>query len=417
MTAWKDQPPLTRRQIRMSERGQRTNVEPDRPEQDPAETDRRAPDSWQGGPAPFEAVRPRVPSYDGPSFRNGPVSVDSSDPPAAEASATARPREAPQPTQADHRASHRRERDPQLRPTSVPPEPLLIPIPQAVSGVAGNEDQHTESAPVHSVAQAAQVDEHMPTRRELRVLRAKSSAVQDFANTQSQQPAPAESVAPPLAASTAQSLSPDFTQIIEAPPIDVAPEIVSPPPVAPDPVGSHEVDPANSHEVDAIPQVYTPPFGHWSTQAGIDDQNQVIEHAVRRDLSTSSGAITTSALVLPSIPQAGDITRPVSNTGEILITGTVDLPLILGSTGSYPPHYDRSDIDALIEADDREDSAADSAPVRAVRAVSTHAATPGMVVGRMPRQGRIPLVLAVVAAVMAIGVVVLVVAGFIFKVF
>ena len=152
-------------------------------------------------------------------------------------------------------------------------------------------------------------------------------------------------------------------------------------------------------------------------QAKIDDENQTLDHSVRRDLSSSSGAITTSALVLPSIPRAGDVTRPISNTGEILITGSVELPASLGSTGSYPTHFDRSDVDAIIAADDREDSAAGSAPVRAIRAVSTNNDSPALLAETRATESRTPFVLAIIAGATLVVAVGLVIAGFIFNVF
>jgi hypothetical protein len=173
---------------------------------------------------------------------------------------------------------------------------------------------------------------------------------------------------------------------------------------------------APSHP-DGAEQTYTPPFGHWSMQAKIDDENQTFDHSVRRDLSSSSGAITTSALVLPSIPQAGDITRPISNTGEILITGSVELPSSLGSTGSYPTHFDRSDVDAIIAADDREDSTAGSAPVRAIRAVSTNNDSPALLAETRATESRTPFVLSIIAGSTLVVAVGLVIAGFIFNVF
>jgi hypothetical protein len=121
--------------------------------------------------------------------------------------------------------------------------------------------------------------------------------------------------------------------------------------------------------------------------------------------------------VLPSIPQVGDVTRPISNTGEVLITGSIDLPRSLGSTGSYPTHFDRSDVDAIIAADDREDSAADSAPVRAIRAVSTNNDSPALVAEGAAKESRTPFVLAIIAAATLVITVALVIAGFIFNVF
>jgi hypothetical protein len=164
---------------------------------------------------------------------------------------------------------------------------------------------------------------------------------------------------------------------------------------------------------------YVPPVGHWSTQALIDDDEQVQENTFARDVGATSGAITTSALVLPSMPTGEDIMGPLSGTGEILITGSINLPSSIGSTGVHPARYDHSDVDALLEADDREDSSdPDSAPVRAIRAISTNTASGDVINSMRPQKAsRLPLILIVSAAVMAVGVVVLLVAGFIFKVF
>jgi hypothetical protein len=167
------------------------------------------------------------------------------------------------------------------------------------------------------------------------------------------------------------------------------------------------------------PGSYSPPVGHWSTQASIDDDEQVQENTFSRNVGATSGAITTSALVMPSIPTVDDILSPLGSTGEILITGSINLPSSMGTTGVHPARYDHSDVDALLEADDREDSDhPDSAPVRAIRAVSTHTATGAMISAQKPKaESRLPLILAVSAAAMAVGVVVLFVVGMIFKIF
>ena len=164
--------------------------------------------------------------------------------------------------------------------------------------------------------------------------------------------------------------------------------------------------------------VYVPPIGHWSTQALIDDDEQVQENTFARDVGATSGVITTSALVLPTMPTGEDIMGPLSGTGEILITGSISLPSSMGTTGVHPARYDHSDVDALLEADDREDSDPESAPVRAIRAISTNTASGDVINSMKPRKAsRLPLILIVSAAVMAVGVVVLLVAGLIFKIF
>lgn len=169
----------------------------------------------------------------------------------------------------------------------------------------------------------------------------------------------------------------------------------------------------------ATDDAYVPPVGHWSTQALIDDDEQVQENTFARDVGATSGAITTSALVLPSMPTGENIMGPLSGTGEILITGSINLPSSIGTTGVHPARYDHSDVDALLEADDREDSSdPESAPVRAIRAISTNTASGDVINSMRPQKAsRLPLILIVSAAVMAVGVVVLLVAGVIFKIF
>jgi hypothetical protein len=301
------------------------------------------------------------------------------------------------------------------------------------------------SAAIFAPAGAApSVSEHQLTRRELRALREHGGVVTADASVQVMQRELRPEVrqqAEPAPLPVAE-VSADFAQIIASPSIDttaipiipsfpvadqsvsdrsVADQAVSDQapssPAGPAAPGVTVADLTGSSHPDGAEQTYTPPFGHWSMQAKIDDENQTFDHSVRRDLSSSSGAITTSALVLPSIPQAGDITRPISNTGEILITGSVELPSSLGSTGSYPTHFDRSDVDAIIAADDREDSTAGSAPVRAIRAVSTNNDSPALLAETRATETRTPFVLAIIAGSTLVVAVGLVIAGFIFNVF
>jgi len=100
-----------------------------------------------------------------------------------------------------------------------------------------------------------------------------------------------------------------------------------------------------------------------------------------------------------------------------MVTGSVDLPRSFGSTGAHPALFDHPDVDALIEESDREDAAAESAPVRAIRAVSSTSSTRGVIEAPAPRKSRLPLIAGITggsALLVAAGVVA---AGFIFNVF
>jgi len=160
------------------------------------------------------------------------------------------------------------------------------------------------------------------------------------------------------------------------------------------------------------------PHGHWSTQAALDDASQSNEAMLSRNVGLTSGAITTHALVLPSAPSSSDqLLNPVNATGEIMVTGSIDLPRSFGSTGAHPALFDHPDVDALIDASDREDAASESAPVRAIRAVSSNSSTRGVIEAPAPRKPRLPLIAGITggsALLVAAGVVA---AGFIFNVF
>ena len=135
------------------------------------------------------------------------------------------------------------------------------------------------------------------------------------------------------------------------------------------------------------------------------------------DVGASGAATTTNALILPVVPSAPDATGPLTSTGEILVTGSIDLPRGLGSTGQHPDRYDTSDMDRMFDQDENEFNTSDVAPIRASRAVSTHTSTRGVITPPKKRGGRLPVVLSITAAVLAIGVVGLLVAGYILKVF
>jgi hypothetical protein len=171
-----------------------------------------------------------------------------------------------------------------------------------------------------------------------------------------------------------------------------------------------------SRGIDSAPEIFSAPDAHWSPQTHIDPAGQPGDGFFRTG-GGSSGALTTNALVIPSVPQASDITRPFSSTGEILVTGSIDLPMSLGSTGANPARYDHSDIDALFAQEDHDHAAADAAPVRAIRAVSTHTSTHGVIAAKKPASNRLPMMMAVTAGFLAVGVAGLFAAGMIFGYF
>ncbi|MEY2849047.1 MAG: hypothetical protein RI885_1714 [Actinomycetota bacterium] len=187
-------------------------------------------------------------------------------------------------------------------------------------------------------------------------------------------------------------------------------------PVVADAVASQPIAPQPAAPVVVPPPVVTSapsstPYGHWSTQSDIDDRATTAETALSRNVGVSTGAITTHALVLPSIPESGDqLLAPLTtSTGEIIVTGSIDLPRSFGSTGVHPTMFDHPDVDAIIDDSDRDDAGAESAPVRAVRAVASNSSARAVIEAPAPRKSRLPLILGIVggaALLVAIGVIV-----------
>jgi hypothetical protein len=151
----------------------------------------------------------------------------------------------------------------------------------------------------------------------------------------------------------------------------------------------------------AAPTTGERPIGHWTTQSEIDDRVQVNESTISRTIG--SGVLTTSALVLPSLP-GHDMA-----TGEVMLTDSINLPSALAATGAHTP-LDESDIDHLLDPGDHQLVNTDSVPIRAIRAVSSHTASRSLINSHKPaRANRALTVLIASASVMVVVVVTLLV--------
>jgi hypothetical protein len=150
---------------------------------------------------------------------------------------------------------------------------------------------------------------------------------------------------------------------------------------------------------------FVPPVGHWTTQSSEPDGDT----APGRALGTHTGQ--TNALILTD-QQVADVTGALNATGEIIITGSIDLPRSLGATGSQA-RVDNADIDRLLEQGDAENAETDAVPVRASRAISTHTSTRAVVLAAsQPKASRLPLYLGIGGGIIGAGIIGVVVAGF-----
>ncbi|HEV7624849.1 MAG TPA: hypothetical protein VGO26_11980 [Amnibacterium sp.] len=201
------------------------------------------------------------------------------------------------------------------------------------------------------------------------------------------------------------------------PPAAFGPEQVGPPSEVTDLAGFEAlIRRARSGQPQAAPE---PMFKQAEQQrpalpwADDEDDAQDYTGLLGRPVQGSNGSA--NALILSDDPQP-DLTQAVNRTGDIFITGSLNLPRSLAQTGATTEHYDSLDIDRLFEAS-QDEPAAGVAPVRASRAVSGTGSTRAIIGGRRARGNVLPTVLAIIAGAMAVGVVTLLVGSWVLKLF
>lgn len=132
----------------------------------------------------------------------------------------------------------------------------------------------------------------------------------------------------------------------------------------------------------------------------------------------STGSIPTisSALILPTLPEDTGTIIPVVTTGEVIITEQVIIPSSIAQVGAEAGTLDTSEID-IIEDEAEITPNQDLAPVRAASAVSSYNANNAVVTVPKRMSDRLPLVLSITAAGLAVAVVALFVTGYFLGIF
>lgn len=312
-------------------------------------------------------------------------------------------------------------------PAASAPSAPAAPIAEVPPTVAPAWARPVESAepPISEIPDTI-VSEHTLTRRELRAMQAAEAAA---AVPELQEPPRPEAVAAepvaaePIAAEQEQAWP--FAGLSSEPAAPVATDAFGLPAVAPEPEANTGLTSALT-EFDALaanhePAVqtpapfsapeatvpaaqdeaapWTPPLGHWSTQLDEGDPEEHLENTLSRTVGGTS--LTTSALVLPSIPD-GDIRGPLTGTGEIMLTGSIDLPQSFAATGASG-RLEAEGMDKLFESHDAEMVSTDSAPVSAIKAISTQS---GSNIGHAPKPKGTRALTALLISAASMGVVV-----------
>ena len=152
------------------------------------------------------------------------------------------------------------------------------------------------------------------------------------------------------------------------------------------------------------------PVGHWTDQLNAPvDRAEPFDQLLSRGGMSHGVPTTTNALIMPTLPDHGPMGNSFASSGEVIVTGSIDLPRSFGATGVHPSQIDSSDVDRLF--DQVEDGAGVGAPIAATRAISTQGAARAMMAPPKKEGMNAPLVLAVTAGVLALGVVATLVIG------
>ena len=120
---------------------------------------------------------------------------------------------------------------------------------------------------------------------------------------------------------------------------------------------------------------------------------------------SSTGSIGTSNALIFTHTGDSPIVGPVTATGEILITGTLNLPEGLGSTGHAPGAADGKDVDAVL-IDGELPAHSSPTPIAASAAVSTVKSAGDVIRPPAPEKGsRLMMTLAITAGALALALV------------
>lgn len=139
------------------------------------------------------------------------------------------------------------------------------------------------------------------------------------------------------------------------------------------------------------------------------DFDELINRAVAQEGASSTS--NTSALILPNMPESEGLASPLGDTGELFITGSIDLPKSLGETGGHSALHDSVEIEPLDELGISETAPAGGgmAPVSASRAVSARGSQGPLVADASKDKSKMPVVLIATGGVLVLGAVGLIV--------
>lgn len=390
-----NEPQLTRRELRELERLREQQAGAATPDQaaPPAAAPTSAPPPAQAPAAPPQQYAPQPPAPQPVAAPVMPAPVPAPAPPQPAAAPV--PYQAPGQGFAPPRPAGGFEQSAPVTavPQQAPQNPFAQrPAAQAPVAPAQPQPAMPAAAPAPSAPAAPgampSAPERTLTRRELRAM-LDGVALDDFDDEFDDEP-----VAPPAATPSVAGAQ----QAAHLPQQPMPPSLATPQPV---------VNPGFDTSVPNLPGVSAGSPGHWTSQLNVadaEDRAEPFDQVLSRGALSHGVPTTTNALILPSLPDQGAFANQLAQPGEVLATGSIDLPRSYGATGVHPSQVDSSEVDRLFEHQ-VEDVGTGVAPIAATRAISTQGAARTMISPPKKEGVNVPLVLAVTAGVLALGVV------------
>ena len=132
------------------------------------------------------------------------------------------------------------------------------------------------------------------------------------------------------------------------------------------------------------------------------DFDDLITRAVAQEGAAST--TNTSALILPTMPEAEGLSGPLGETGELFVTGSFELPKSLSETGGHAALHDSVEADPLDELGFVEATPTGMmAPVSASRAISARSEQGPLVTEAAKDKSKMPVVLIATGGVLVLG--------------
>lgn len=155
-----------------------------------------------------------------------------------------------------------------------------------------------------------------------------------------------------------------------------------------------------------------------AAEAVVEAGEMATDYQTSSSVPTTTGSIPviSNALILPSLPEDTGSIAPVVPTGEIVITGSILIPPSISQVGAHVDSLDTSDID-IIDDGAEQPVTSTLSPVSAASAVSAYNIANAVVTTPRGMNERLPFILSIAAAGLAVGVVALFVTGYILGIF